>query len=96
MSVLVSAFPPSKNLEMYLKSFISQNFDLEGSGSFLDTVVRYAASQLARVCKSGPRGRTMSKAELDQALVQFSLIYSKPRLKTRFLVILWNELWKDK
>jgi hypothetical protein len=60
---------------MYLKTFIHDNYDLEGPGSTLDTIIRYAATQLARVCKSGPRGRTMSKAELDQSLVEFLLIY---------------------
>lgn len=69
MGILVSTFPPSKNLENYLKNFLQANFNTEGSGSFLDTVIRYGYATLTRVCRTGPRGRTMTKAELEQALV---------------------------
>ncbi|KAJ3321192.1 hypothetical protein HDV06_004535 [Boothiomyces sp. JEL0866] len=68
MNVLTSTFPPSKNLENYLKQFIEDNFNLDSEGGFLDTVIRSASSSLARTCKTGPRGRTMTHAELEQVL----------------------------
>ncbi|KAJ3256257.1 hypothetical protein HK103_005620 [Boothiomyces macroporosus] len=68
MNVLTSTFPPSKNLENYLKQFIEDNFNLDSEGGFLDTVIRSAAASLARTCKTGPRGRTMTHAELEQVL----------------------------
>jgi hypothetical protein len=69
MSVLVGTFPPSKNLENYLKSFLRENFNLGGAESELDTIIRFAFTTLQRTCKTGPRGRTLTQAELDQALV---------------------------
>jgi hypothetical protein len=69
MGVLAATFPPSKNLENYLKNFIIEHFNLEGQGSPLDVIIRHTSSSLTRTCKKGPRGRTMSKAELDQVLV---------------------------
>ncbi|KAJ3304423.1 hypothetical protein HDV03_002767 [Kappamyces sp. JEL0829] len=68
MGVLVATFPPSKNLENYLKNFVQQHFGLEGAGSALDTIIRHAYSVLVRTCKTGPRGRTMTRAELDQVV----------------------------
>ncbi|KAJ3272761.1 hypothetical protein HDV01_005289 [Terramyces sp. JEL0728] len=68
MNVLTSTFPPSKNLENYLKQFIEDNFNLDSEGGFLDTVIRSASNSLARTCKTGPRGRTMTHAELEQVL----------------------------
>ena len=72
MGVLVATFPPSKNLENYLKNFVIEHFNLEGQGSQLDIIIRHSSSTLARTCKTGPRGRTMSKAELDQVLVRIA------------------------
>lgn len=69
MGVLVATFPPSKNLENYLKTFLKDNFNTGGEGSFLDTVIRFAFGSLTKTSKSGPRGRSMTRAELDQALV---------------------------
>lgn len=68
MGCLVLVFPPSKNLDNYLKSFIQQNFDLDGNGGFLDIVIRHTYCTLSRTCKSGPRGRTLSKLEFEQVL----------------------------
>jgi hypothetical protein len=70
MSVLVGTFPPSKNLENYLKNFLHENFDLGGAGSELDTIVRFSFNTLLRTCKTGPRGRTLTQAELEQSLVE--------------------------
>ncbi|KAI8914434.1 Rho GTPase activation protein [Gorgonomyces haynaldii] len=68
MSVLTVTFPPSKNLENYLKNFIEERFDLGGHESKLDTIIRYSLSSLIKTCKTGPRGRTMTIQELDQTL----------------------------
>jgi hypothetical protein len=74
MSVLVGTFPPSKNLENYLKNFILEHFNLAGTDSDLDTIVRFAFNTLQRTCKTGPRGRSLTQAELDQALVLLFLL----------------------
>lgn len=74
MGVLVLTFPPSKNLENYLKNFILQSFNYDGSGSSTDIVIRYAFSSLNRTCKTGPRGRTMTLTELEHALVIIDLL----------------------
>ncbi|KAJ2999522.1 hypothetical protein HDV02_002669 [Globomyces sp. JEL0801] len=68
MSVLTSTFPPSTNLEHYLKNFIEQNFGMDGEQSKLDIIIRYSYNILCKTCKTGPRGRTMSKAELEHCL----------------------------
>lgn len=68
MGVLVATFPPSKNLENYLKTFLMDNFNSGGEGSSMDIVIRFAFGSLNRTCKTGPRGRSLTRAELDQAL----------------------------
>jgi hypothetical protein len=68
MGCLVLVFPPSKNFENYLKCFIQQNFDLDGNGGFLDIVIRHSLLTLSRTCKTGPKGRTLSKPEFEQVL----------------------------
>eukprot|EP00842_Homolaphlyctis_polyrhiza_P001057 jgi/Hompol1/1952/HPOL_005807-RA len=68
MDIVCSTFPPSKNLENYLKSFLQQNFNAGGQGSELDMIVRHASASLIRIGKIGPRGRTMTPAEIDQVL----------------------------
>ncbi|KAL2916168.1 hypothetical protein HK105_204259 [Polyrhizophydium stewartii] len=68
LDIVASTFPPSKNFENYLKNFIQEHFDQDGPGSKLDLIIRHAASSLARTSKTGPRGRTMTFAEINQVL----------------------------
>lgn len=69
MSSFTSSFPPSKNLENYLKSFIHSKIDLDGPNGYIDTIIRYSFVALTKVCKIGPRGRTLSKSEFEHVLV---------------------------
>ena len=69
MDILTCTFPPSKNLENYLKTFIEEQFDQGGHDSPLDITIRHALSSVGKTCKMGPRGRTHTAAELEEALV---------------------------
>jgi hypothetical protein len=69
MAVMTSTFPPSKNLENYLKNFIYENQQGFPKDSKLCTIGKYAMSSLNKTCKAGPRGRSYTPIELDQALV---------------------------
>lgn len=71
--VLTATFPPSKNLENYLKSFIAERFQKFPKDSQLYIISKYALTSLGKTCKTGPRGRSYTPLELDQALVQFFL-----------------------
>ncbi|KAJ1336502.1 hypothetical protein BSLG_007286 [Batrachochytrium salamandrivorans] len=68
MDIICSTFPPSKSLDNYLKNFIQQHFGTDGPGSQLDTIIRHIVGCLARTCRIGPRGRTMTHAEINQVL----------------------------
>ena len=69
MDILTVTFPPSKNLENYLKNFILQHFDIEGASEKLETVIKHSSASLLKICKTGPRGRTMNVAELQHTIV---------------------------
>lgn len=71
MALLTVTFPPSKNLEYYLRHFLEEHFDTDGHDSKTDVVIRYAHSSLSKTCKIGPRGRVHTLAELEQALVKY-------------------------
>ncbi|EGF77726.1 hypothetical protein BATDEDRAFT_91387 [Batrachochytrium dendrobatidis JAM81] len=68
MDIICSTFPPSKNLDNYLKNFIQQHFGIDGPGSQLDTIIRHTSGSLLRTSRIGPRGRTMTPAEINQVL----------------------------
>lgn len=65
MCVILTAFPPSKNFEHYLKSFLRQHED--DSDVTVATLAKYAVTRLKRVCKVGPRGKVLTAAEIDRA-----------------------------
>jgi hypothetical protein len=60
-------FPPSKNLEEYLKSFISGHFD--SSNPQIAVLSKFCHAKLTRICKAGPRGKVPTVAEIDRAKV---------------------------
>ena len=69
MNVLVMTFPPSKNFENYLKNFIQSHFNIVSPEAHLGVIIRYTSTSLTKICKTGPRGRVMTFAELEQAIV---------------------------
>ena len=69
MDILTTTFPPSKNLENYLKNFILQHLNIEDASEKLKITIKHSSVGLLKVCKAGPRGRTMNIAELQHTIV---------------------------
>lgn len=70
MSLLTVCFPPSKNFEDYLKTFIAQAKSSENgeeSGK-IEILKNYCAGKLNRICKTGPKGKTPTIAEIERGL----------------------------
>ncbi|KAI8814450.1 Rho GTPase activation protein [Cladochytrium replicatum] len=65
MCVITIAFPPSKNFEEYLKSFVQQHFGVRENR--VDILSKHAHKKLLRICKVGPRGKTISLQEIERA-----------------------------
>ncbi|KDQ06482.1 hypothetical protein BOTBODRAFT_121441 [Botryobasidium botryosum FD-172 SS1] len=65
MCVLLVSFPPSKNLETYLDSFIRDRFThTEGR---VDVMAKYCVGRLANISKKGPRGKAPTCQEIETA-----------------------------
>lgn len=65
MSSLVMAFPPSKNFEAYLQSFMKGH-----SGSDEEKIkvfAKYCLQKLDRICQKGPRGKVPTIEEIDRS-----------------------------
>ncbi|TPX55048.1 hypothetical protein PhCBS80983_g05628 [Powellomyces hirtus] len=65
LCVITIAFPPSKNLEEYLKNFVQEH---QGkSDRKLDAVINHCWKKLVRICTTGPRGKTPTVQEIQRA-----------------------------
>ncbi|KAJ3038608.1 hypothetical protein HDV00_000452 [Rhizophlyctis rosea] len=65
LCVVTIAFPPSKNFEDYLKTFVQQHMgDTENQ---VDVLAKHCMKKLTRICKTGPRGKTPSVSEIERA-----------------------------
>lgn len=65
LCVLLIAFPPSKNFETYLRSFILQRIpQCEGR---VDVMAKHCLRRLSAISKKGPRGKPPSVAEIETA-----------------------------
>ncbi|KAJ3012765.1 hypothetical protein HKX48_006093 [Thoreauomyces humboldtii] len=65
LCVITIAFPPSKNFEEYLKSFVQENQGTaEGK---LQVVIYHCWKKLVRICRTGPRGKTPTIVEITRA-----------------------------
>ncbi|KAI6157402.1 hypothetical protein BKA82DRAFT_1000603 [Pisolithus tinctorius] len=65
LCVLLTAFPPSKNFETYLRSFIHQH--TSHSEGRVDVIAKYCLRRLTVISKRGPRGKPPSAAEIETA-----------------------------
>jgi len=63
--VLLTAFPPSKNFETYLRSFMLQH--TSHSEGRVDVMAKYCLRRLVAISKRGPRGKPPSVAEIETA-----------------------------
>lgn len=67
MSSVTIAFPPSKNFEAYLQSFMRECIDAADEKA--STFAQHCLGKLDRICKKGPRGKVLTVAEIDRAKV---------------------------
>ncbi|KAG9316206.1 hypothetical protein JVU11DRAFT_2232 [Chiua virens] len=65
LCVLLIAFPPSKNFETYLRSFILQR--ISQSEGRVDVIAKHCLRRLTAISKKGPRGKPPSVAEIETA-----------------------------
>ncbi|KAK9767399.1 hypothetical protein K7432_002844 [Basidiobolus ranarum] len=65
MCVFSVTFPPSKNFEKYMQSFIKAHFDIQQSK--IDVLSKHAYNKLLKISKSGPRGKVLTSEEIEQA-----------------------------
>lgn len=76
--MLAIAFPPSKNFEDYMKSFIRQhfnsNFPLQSSSippgiqNPMDHLARHLDKKMEKICQYGPRGKPLTDAEIERTM----------------------------
>lgn len=72
MCVLLVTFPPSKNFETYLRSFIQQRTThTEGR---VDIMAKHCLRRLALISKKGPRGKAPSLSEIEIASVRIRFL----------------------
>ncbi|KAF9501625.1 hypothetical protein BDN71DRAFT_1439284 [Pleurotus eryngii] len=65
LCVLLITFPPSKNFETYLRSFIQQR--TSHSEGRVDVMAKYCLRRLTYIAKKGPRGKPPTVAEIEIA-----------------------------
>ncbi|KAF8574247.1 hypothetical protein K439DRAFT_1372903 [Ramaria rubella] len=65
LCVLVVTFPPSKNFEPYVRSFMQQcTTQAEGR---IDVMAKFCLHRLTAIAKKGPRGKAPTIAEIENA-----------------------------
>lgn len=65
LCVLLVNFPPSKNFETYLRSFIQKHISQQEGR--VDVMAKYCLRRLAFISKKGPRGKPPTIAEIETA-----------------------------
>ncbi|KAK7472964.1 hypothetical protein VKT23_001068 [Stygiomarasmius scandens] len=65
LCVLLITFPPSKNFETYLQSFIQQHTSKQEGR--VDVMAKYCLKRLDFISKKGPRGKPPTVAEIETA-----------------------------
>ncbi|RKO98401.1 hypothetical protein CXG81DRAFT_15960 [Caulochytrium protostelioides] len=64
LCVLPIGFPPSKNFEDYMQSFIASAM----RDPVTEKLATHANKKFVRICRTGPRGKTPSAPEIERAL----------------------------
>lgn len=65
LCVLLLTFPPSKNFETYLQSFITKHTTTQGGR--VDVIAKYCLRRLSTISIKGPRGKPPSAHEIETA-----------------------------
>lgn len=69
--VILVTFPPSKNLEAYVGSFIQERITTKRDDpGRLDIMAKYCLGRLGAIAKKGPRGKPPTFAEIETASVR--------------------------
>lgn len=68
-------FPPSKDLESYLYDFVKRYHSVKENQ--LDVFSSYVTSKLERICSKGARGKVLSIAEIERAMVIIPIHYKQ-------------------
>ncbi len=68
MCVLLITFPPSKNIETYVRSFMQQH--LSKQEGRVDIMAKYCLRRLSFISRKGPRSKPPSTAEIEIASVR--------------------------
>lgn len=71
LCVLLVTFPPSKNFEPYVRSFMQQR--TTQSEGRVDIMAKYCLHRLSAIAKKGPRGKPPTISEIESASV--SILY---------------------
>jgi len=66
--IFLVTFPPSKDFEAYLRSFMTQR--TTHSEGRVDVIAKYCLRRLTLISKKGPRGKALTPAEIETALVK--------------------------
>lgn len=72
LCVLLITFPPSKDFEMYLRSFIQTH--LSHHEGRIDIMAKFSLRRLDVISKKGPRGKPPTISELETASVRLGLL----------------------
>jgi hypothetical protein len=67
LSVVAITFPPSKNFEAYLKSFIADQ--LQNADPKVAAYAQYCQRKIVRIAQKGPRGKVLTLGEIELARV---------------------------
>jgi hypothetical protein len=65
LCVLLITFPPSKNFEAYLRSFIQQHTTQQEGR--VDVMAKHCVKRLTFIAKKGPRGKPPTSTEIETA-----------------------------
>ncbi|KAK2467846.1 hypothetical protein APHAL10511_000141 [Amanita phalloides] len=65
LCVLLITFPPSKNFETHLRSFIQSHTNQQEGR--VDIMAKYCLRRLTSICRKGPRGKAPSLSEIETA-----------------------------
>ncbi|KAG8936973.1 hypothetical protein FRC03_000245 [Tulasnella sp. 419] len=65
LCVLLVTFPPSKNFEAYLRTFMQER--LTKTEGRIDVMAKYCISRLSAIAKKGPRGKAPTTQEIETA-----------------------------
>ncbi|KAI7903019.1 Rho GTPase activation protein [Cokeromyces recurvatus] len=65
LCIISTTFPPSKNLETYLTSFVEQNHAIEEN--HVGIISQHVSTKLKRACIRGAKGKVLTIAEIQRA-----------------------------